>query len=200
MREMDLTTEDAIEYAKLNANVVQPSRRQINPYYLGIKIFEDIEERYNNPTEEMLKRGVNPGSGREKIFEVREIESDQSFIRNYLTKELVNREDLFLFERKGNEVVVSSTDWEQVRDELVASRVNAGFPYIEVEDGDYLKNGELYLAHRYEGQELDINYLEKVLIHVHKLWGRTVHMETIIEEKKTLFSCDGVKVHRKRID
>ena len=148
----------------------------------------------------MLKRGVEPGSGREKIFEVREIESDQSFIRNYLTKELVNREDLFLFERKGNEVVVSSKDWKNVRDELVASRVNAGFPYIVVEGGDYMKNGELYLVHRYEGIGLDILYLEKVLMHVHRLWGRTVHIESMIENKKTLFSCDGAKVHRKRLD
>jgi stage V sporulation protein R len=200
MRELDLTTDEAIEYAKLNANVVQPSRQRINPYYLGIKILEDIEERYNHPTEDMKKRGVKPGTGREKIFEVREIESDSSFLRNYLTKELVNREDLFLYERKGNEVVVSSKKWEDVRDELVASRVNAGYPYIVVENSDYMKNGELYLAHRFEGQELDIMYLEKVLMHIHRLWGRTVHIETIIEDKKTLFSCDGSKVHRKRLD
>lgn len=27
-------------------------------------------------------------------------------------------------------------------------------------------------------------YLEKVLMHVHQLWGRTGHLETIIEEKE----------------
>ena len=66
----------------------------------GIKIFEDIEERYNNPTEDMIRRGVEPGSGREKMFEVREVESDISFIRNYLTKDLVMREDMYLFQNK----------------------------------------------------------------------------------------------------
>ncbi|MDI5790535.1 SpoVR family protein [Bacillus licheniformis] len=35
-----------------------------------------------------------------KIFEVREIESDISFIRNYLTKDLVMREDLYLFQNR----------------------------------------------------------------------------------------------------
>ena len=100
IREMDLTTDETIEFAKLNANVLQPSKTSINPYYLGLKIFEDIEKRYNNPTEEMKKLGVKPESGREKIFEVREIESDISFIRNYLTKELVRQEDLYLFEKK----------------------------------------------------------------------------------------------------
>ena len=37
------------------------------------------------------------------MFEVREIESDISFIRNYLTKELVQQEDLYLFEKKGRD-------------------------------------------------------------------------------------------------
>lgn len=67
LREMDLTSSEAIEFAKLNAGVVQPSKTSINPYYLGIKMFEDIEERYNNPTEEMKRRGVKPGSGRQNL-------------------------------------------------------------------------------------------------------------------------------------
>ena len=40
-------------------------------------------------------------------------------------------------------------------------RVNGGFPYITVEDGDYLRNGELYLKHYYEGIELDITLFRK---------------------------------------
>ena len=45
LREMDLTTDETIEFAKLNADVVQPSKTTINPYYLGLKIFEDIEKK-----------------------------------------------------------------------------------------------------------------------------------------------------------
>ncbi|MBP1949375.1 spore cortex formation protein SpoVR/YcgB (stage V sporulation) [Virgibacillus litoralis] len=56
---MDLTTDEVVEFAKLNAGVVQPSRQQINPYYLGLKMFENIEERYNNPTEEMRKLEIS---------------------------------------------------------------------------------------------------------------------------------------------
>ncbi|MFC0612735.1 SpoVR family protein [Scopulibacillus daqui] len=200
MRELDLTTDEAIEFATLNANVVQPSKQRINPYYLGLKIFEDIEERYNHPTEEMKRRGVKEGSGREKLFEVREIESDQSFIRNYLTKELVEKEDMFIYERQGDEVKITSKDWKDIRDQLVSSRVNGGYPFIVVENGDYMKNGELYLKHRYEDMELDIKYLEKVLEYVYQLWGRSVHLETVIEDHPVLFSCDGTRVHRKRLD
>ncbi|MFN0618118.1 stage V sporulation protein SpoVR [Bacillus anthracis] len=199
LREMDLTSDEAIEFAKLNAGVVQPSKTSINPYYLGIKMFEDIEERYNNPTEEMKRRGVKPGSGRDKIFEVREIEWDVSFLRNYLNKDLVMREDMYLFQRQGKEYKVIDKEWEHVRDQLVNMRTNGGFPYLVVEDGDYLKNGELYIKHSYEGIELDLKYLEKVLPYLHRLWGRTVHMESIVESKGVVFSYDGKMVHRKYV-
>ena len=199
LREMDLTSDEAIEFAKLNAGVVQPSKTSINPYYLGIKIFEDIEERYNNPTEEMKRRGVKPGSGRDKMFEVREIEWDVSFLRNYLNKDLVMREDMYLFQRQGKEYKVIDKEWENVRDQLVNMRTNGGFPYLVVEDGDYLKNGELYIKHSYEGIELDLKYLEKVLPYLHQLWGRTVHMESIVESKGVVFSYDGKMVHRKYV-
>ncbi|HWJ78093.1 MAG TPA: SpoVR family protein [Niallia sp.] len=197
VRELDLTSAEAIEFAKLNAGVVQPSKTGINPYYLGLKIFEDIEERYNNPTEEMKRRGVKPGSGREKMFEVREVESDISFLRNYLTKDLVMREDMYLFQKQGREYKIVDKQWEQVRDQLVSMRVNGGFPYITVNDGDYQKKGELYLAHSYEGIELDLKYLEKVLPYIYQLWGRGVHLETVVEEKKLLYTYDGKALHRK---
>lgn len=199
LREMDLSSAEALEFAKLNAGVVQPSRTSINPYYLGLKIFEDIEERYNNPTEEMKKRGVVPGSGREKLFEVREIESDISFLRNYLTKDLVMREDMYLFQKQGKEYKIVDKNWEHIRDQLVNVRVNGGFPYITVNDGDYMKNGELYLKHWYEGIELDLRYLEKVLPYVYQLWGRVVHLETVSDERNLIFTYDGKNIQRKFI-
>ena len=199
LREMDLTTDETIEFATLNANVVQPSKTAINPYYLGLKIFEDIEKRYNDPTEEMREFGVKPNSGREKIFEVREIESDISFIRNYLTKDLVQQEDLYLFEKKGNDYKITNKDYEDVRDQFVSMRVNGGFPFIVVEDGDYLRNGELYLVHQYEGTELDLHYLENVLPYIYQLWGRIVHLETYVENIQVVYSFDRNKVHRRYV-
>ncbi|MED1750534.1 SpoVR family protein [Bacillus pumilus] len=197
MRELDLDSSESIEFAKLNAGVVQPSKTGINPYYLGLKIFEDIEERYDNPCEELKKTGVTEGSGRSKMFEVREIESDISFIRNYLTKDLVMREDLYLFQKQGRDYKVIDKEWKAVRDQLVSMRVNGGFPYLTVIDGDYLKNNELYIKHWYEGIELDLKYLEKVLPYLYQLWGRSVHIESVLEGKEVMFSYDGKGVHRK---
>ena len=198
LRELDLTPEETLEYAKLNASVVQPSRHSLNPYYLGVKIFEDIEKRWDNPTQEERERfGRQPGQGRAKIFEVREFDSDQSFLRNYLTKQLTEELDLYIFEKKGPEWRITDKSWENIRDQLVYSRVNGGFPYLVVEDGDYHRNGELFLKHHYEGLELDLKYLERTLPYVYTLWGKAVHLETKVEEKIVLFTYDGKKVSRK---
>ncbi|MBJ6362188.1 SpoVR family protein [Paenibacillus sp. GCM10012307] len=198
IRELDLTSEETIEFAKLNSAVVQPSRNSLNPYYLGLKIFEDIEKRWDNPTEEERERlGRKPGEGREKIFEVREVDSDQSFIRNYLTKKLVEDLDLYVFEKKGPEWKITDKAWEHVRDQLVNSRVNGGFPNINVINGDFNRSSELYLKHHYEGVELDLKYVERTLPYVVRLWGKNVHLETVVEDKAIVFSCDGFKTSRK---
>lgn len=200
IRELDLSSEETIEYAKLNSSVVQPSRHSLNPYYLGIKLFEDIEKRWDNPTKEERERyGRQPGQGRAKIFEVRELESDQSFLRNYLTKKLTEELDLYIFEKKGPEWKITDKSWEHIRDQLVYSRVNGGFPYITVEDGDYQRSGELYLMHQYEGVELDLKYVERTLPYVFTLWGKPVHVETTVDDKHVVFTYDGKKVSRKFI-
>ncbi|XEC96409.1 SpoVR family protein [Paenibacillus tarimensis] len=200
IRELDLTSEETIEFAHLNSAVVQPSTHSLNPYYLGLKIFEDIEKRWDNPTDEERERfGRMPGKGREKIFEVREIDSDLSFLRNYLSKKLVDDLDLYIFEKKGPEWKITDKTWENIRDQLVFSRVNGGFPYITIKDGNHNRNGELYLQHQYEGVELDLKYVERTMPYVVKLWGKTVHLETVVEDKPIIFSCDGKKTSRKFI-
>src|SRR5699024_776559 len=136
IRELSLTDEELIEYAKLNASVVQRSTTNLNPYYLGLKLFEYIEEVYNNPTEEMKRNGVNENSGREKIFEVRMIDNDTSFIRNYLTADFAQHEDMFIFEKQANVYRITDKEFTSIRQALINSRTNGGFPYIVVQDGD----------------------------------------------------------------
>ena len=199
MRDLPLSEEETIEFAKLHAGVIQPSTTSINPYYLGLKLLEDIEERYNHPTKEWKERGIKPNSGRDTLFDIREMESDISFIRNYMTKDFMTREDMYLFEKKGEHYVISDQAYKEVKQQFVHQLVNGGFPTIHIKDADYLRNGELYLHHQFEGMELDIPYLEKVLIYIYTLWGRTVHLETIVEEKSTVFSYDGNKQFKRAI-
>ncbi len=183
---------ETLEFAQLHASVLSPSRTSLNPYYLGFKIFEDIEQRWDNPTKEEQERlGRKPGMGKQKIFEVRELDNDVSFLRNYLTKDLIKELDLYLYKKEGDDWVIAEKNWEKVRDTIVASMTNFGRPYLVVDNGDYRGNRELYIKHLYEGQELDLPYAEKTLQHVYLLWGRPVHLETMYENKRILLSYDG---------
>ena len=199
MRELSLSEAEYVDFAALHSAVLSPSKMNVNPYYLGMKIFEDIERRWNEPTEEEKSVfGRKDGEGRQKIFEVREVENDVSFLRSYLTKELVDELDMYIYKLEGEELKVVEKDWEKIRDMLVASMTNFGNPVILVEDADYHGNRELYLKHSYEGIELDIEYAEKTLMHVYRLWDRTVHVETVVDNNKVVLTYDGEKNSIKR--
>jgi stage V sporulation protein R len=193
MRELDLPDVELLEFAELHSGVVSPHKGQLNPYYLGYKILEDIERRWDSPAEGGRGRaGREGGGGRAKLFEVRELDNDVSFLRNYLTEELCEELDLFVYELvEEEEWTVTEKRWERVRDQLVSNMTNFGFPYIVVADGDYNNNRELYLKHLYEGSELDTNYARRVLEHVHTLWGRPVHLETVVDDEPARLHYNG---------
>jgi stage V sporulation protein R len=199
MRELDLPDHEHLEFAELHAGVVSPHPGQLNPYFLGYKILEDIERRWDNPSvEERTKLGRKGGEGRNKIFEVRELENDVSFLRNYLTEDLCHELDLFVYNLVDDaEWTISEKRWDVVRDQLVSNMTNFGFPYIEVVDADYDRGRELFLSHRFEGAPLDLKYARKVLEHVFTLWGRTVHLETRVDGESLILSFDG-ESHRDR--
>lgn len=199
LRELDLTEAEYVEFASLHSSVLSPSKTEVNPYYIGMKIFEDIEKRWNEPSDEERRAfGRKGGEGRQKILDVREVDNDVSFLRTYLTKHLVEDLDLYIYKLEGEEWKVVEKDWEKIRDMLVASMTNFGSPVIMVEDADWNRNRELYLKHSYEGMELDIEYAEKTLRYVHKLWGRAVHLETIVDSSNVVLTFDGEKNTIKR--
>lgn len=200
MREMDLDGDDYLRFATLHTGVLSPSKSSLNPYYLGYTIWQDIERRWNNPTAAELAAGRLPNQGQQKIFEVREMENDVSFIRNYMTKDLVKELDLYLYRKVDDEWVIVEKDWEKVRDGIVASMTNFGYPYLVVDDGDYRRNSELYIKHLFEGQEMDMNYAEKTLAYIYQIWGRPVHLETVVDEKPVLITFDGEKSTRKILE
>ena len=78
LKELNMKDDLYLEFLKRHNDVVAPILGGINPYYIGFRMFQDIEKRY----------------GRNKIFEVRRLERDSSFIRKYLTKELCSELNL----------------------------------------------------------------------------------------------------------
>jgi stage V sporulation protein R len=199
-------SEEIWEFRKLHSGVLSPSPQpgQINPYYVGFQILKDIERRWDgvmNPGDEpetdwlgaTKRRPV--GEGWKKVFEVCAEENDVSFLRKYLTEDLVKRLDLYTYKREdvdGEERwVVQTTNWEEVRDAMLVGMTNFGVPIIRVEDGDYERQGALYLKHAYDGTEIDLDYAEKVLRAIYRLWGRPVHLETVFDGDRTRLSFDG---------
>jgi stage V sporulation protein R len=49
----------------------------------------------------------------------------------------------------------------------------------------------LFLEHRYHGVELQLSYARDTLANLQRLWGRPVHVETVVDGQQTLFSFDG---------
>lgn len=181
LRAMDLEEDEAIEFASMHSRLIQPPITGINPYLLGWKMFVWLDRHL----------------GREAIFDIRATDSDVSFLRNYLNKELVEEMDLFVFRKSGDHWKITSKEVEEVRENLIRSRINGGYPYIVACDDNYQNRGELYLLHRYEGMELDTRYIAKTLPMVHRLWGRPVHLETVINDQNVRYTWDGKKLsHR----
>lgn len=194
MREMDISNEEFVEFSKMHSGVLAPSKTSLNPYHIGLKIFEDIENRWDNPTEDEKKEmGRRGGEGRKKMFEVRETESDRSFINNYLTQELVDDMDLYIYKQEGDELKVVAKDYRVIRDSFVRSMDNLGQPVIKVAEGggDYNRTGQLYLVHhREEGQPaLDIDYAKRTLKNIRFLWPRPVHLQTKTDKNNLLLTC-----------
>src|ERR1700724_3771601 len=87
-----------LEFIVRHNQVLRPNPGQINPYHLGFKIWEDIYRRHTEPTpEEIEKYGAPAKNGTAKIFETREVERDTSFLRRYLTEELMREMDMFQY-------------------------------------------------------------------------------------------------------
>jgi stage V sporulation protein R len=201
-----LNDEEHGYYNLYNARVLATHPRVINSYLVGLRIFEDIEDRWNKgrfgrqweECEDPAKReawDLGTGLGREKIFEVRRSYSDRFFIEQFLTEKLVEDLGLFLYEGKEEQdeiaYVISGKDWKEVRRFLVSSLSTFGIPLIMVEDGDYKGKRELYLKHAYDGIELDQEYRERTLEHIFYLWDRPIHLESVIDGRKVVFDFDG---------
>ncbi|MPQ43039.1 SpoVR family protein [Clostridium tarantellae] len=178
VNELNLPTGLHLEFLKRHNDVVAPISYGLNPYYLGFRIFQDIEKKY----------------GREKMFEVRALERDSSFIRKYLTKELCEELNLFEYAKKGFDFVVSEVSdddgWKKIRNTIANDCGVGSIPYIRVKELNK-KDRALNLEHVYDGRELEATYAKKTLKHINDLWRRKVTLETKGRDgADMLFICD----------
>ncbi len=223
MTNYGLRADELITYAEHHAGTLATSPGRLNPYKLGIELFRDIERRWNTgrhgPEYERCEdmqarrewgRGQEPkgrvvgrGSpGREKIFEVRRIYNDVTFLDEFLTPEFVDEQKLYhyRFDPATRRMVVVERDFEKIKRQLLFMLTNHAQPYIYVLDGNYRNRGELYLGHRHIGVDLDIKYAVETLKNLHAVWRRPVHIHARIDDDPILFSYDGEKSTQQKMD
>jgi stage V sporulation protein R len=195
---------DLVCYADHCAGTLAGSRTRLNPYKLGLELYRDIEDRWNRGAfgeefdrcddyQEKQHWDQKLGKGRDKIFEVRKIHNDLTFIDEFLTLDFCRRHKLFSFgyNEDSGYYEIESREFERVKQRLLFNLTNVGRPIIYVKDGNYKNRGELLLEHRYSGVELQTNYAQDTLTNLFKIWRRPVHIETVLENSTTVFSFDG---------
>jgi stage V sporulation protein R len=195
-----------VNYADHHSGTLATAPGRLNPYKLGIELFRDIEERWNTGRfgkeyEECddlaAKRAWNTdaGQGRQKIFEVRRIHNDLTFIDEFLTLDFCRQHKLFSFgyNQESDAYEIESREFRKIKERLLFSLTNRGRPIIAVRDGNYKNRGELFLVHDFNGVELKLDYARDTLVNLEKLWRRPVHIETVLNDKLTVLTFDGTE-------
>jgi stage V sporulation protein R len=199
-----LEPSELIDYADHHSGTMAMSSGRLNPYKLGIELMRDIEHRWNTGrfgpewehcddyrTKAAWHRDT--GLGRDKIFEVRKIHNDITFIDTFLTPEFCVEHKLFAFNYQDHtkNYVIESREFQRVKQRLLSSLTNFGKPWITVVNGNHRNRGELLLRHEYQGVELNRNEARDTLVNLAFLWGRPVHIQTVLDDKPMLLSFDG---------
>ena len=210
MTQKALHASEVIDYAEHHAGTVGASPGQLNPYKVGIELFRDIEDRWNKgrfgreweQCDDAVQKAswdTGAGLGRQKIFEVRKIYNDITFIDEFLTEDFCKEHQLFTFEynKQSKDFEIASREFQEIKEKLLFNLSNFGQPYIYLESANFKNRGELYLIHRYEGVPLKIDAARDTLANLVKVWNRPAHLETVVDKRKKLISHNGTKVEEK---
>jgi stage V sporulation protein R len=206
MTQKAMSPSEVIDFADHHSGTMAVSRGRINPYKLGIELLRDIEHRWNtgkfgkeyeecDDLEKKRKWDKQLGLGRQKIFEVRRIHNDITFIDTFLTPEFCVQHNMFTFawQEQAGTYFIESRDFEKIKQRLLFSLTNFGKPWIYVVDGNFRNRGELLLKHQHTGVELRLDHAAETLTNLQFIWGRPVHLQTLVEGKPTMLSFDGTE-------
>jgi stage V sporulation protein R len=204
MTQKALSPSELIDYADHHSGTMAMSRTRLNPYKLGIELLRDIEFRWNTgrfgkeweECDDLEKKRTwdkQLGLGRQKIFEVRRIHSDTTFIDTFLTPEFCVQHNLFSFayQEQAGQYYIESRDFEKIKQRLLFSLTNFGKPWIYVVDGNHRNRGELLLKHQHTGVDLRLDQAADTLANIQFVWGRPVHLTTLVDGKPTTLTFDG---------
>ncbi len=206
-----LEPKEVVDYAEHHSGTVANHPGRLNPYRIGYLLFQDIEDRWNkgkfgkdweecDDWREKKHWDKQLGLGMQKIFEVRKLYNDVTFIDTFLTEDFAREHKLFSFayNKENRRYEIESREFNLIKKRLLQSLTNMGQPIIWVLDANYKNRGELLLRHQFEGIPLDEQYAEDVLKNLHTIWKRPVHITTKDEEgSPTMLGFDGKNFYKK---
>ena len=179
-----------VDFSIVNAKVTSMPRVGLNPYALGMRLFQDLEERANRgkrSMEYMLtkdsqlrdKFDTKSMTGKDFIFSVRENFSDSMFVNTFIDQEFVDHHKLFVVGKRLNEekmtwqYYIKSKKAEAYRDMVADSLYHPPTTLVNVD-----KNNTLVLNHIFENKPLVRDFIEGTLMGLEFLWGDKVCLYT----------------------
>lgn len=181
-----------VDFARVHAGVTSLPKVGLNPYALGMRLFEYVEEmadkgRYGfayqrlSDAEERRRFDARTGKGRETLFSVRANESDFTFISRFIDQDFLDRHKLFVAGKRLNrsrmtwQYYIKSRKAHDYKQMLLNDLYHP--PHIRVAE-DKTDDGSLYLVHTFEGKPLVREYIANTLLGIEYLWGHPVQLET----------------------
>jgi stage V sporulation protein R len=199
-----LTDAEVIDYCDHHSGTVAQQPGRLNPYKMGVELYRHIEQRWDKgqfgkdwldctDPRERKAWDTGAGLGKDKIFEVRKTHNDVTFLDTFLTAEFCREQGFFttVYDRRAGEYVIDSREFKKVKKGLLQMIATRGSPRVFVVDGNHANRGELRLAHQHQGQDIQLDWAQITLRNLAALWGRPVHLETLVDDKPTLLSHDG---------
>lgn len=206
MTEKIMNDSEIIDFADHHSGTVAMNPQGYNPYKVGIELMRNIEERWNkgqfgreweecDDIRERKNWDKKLGLGREKIFEVRKVYNDVTFIDEFLTEEFCVTNKLFVykFNKRTNQFEVDTKDFKAIKAKLLFHMTNFGQPIIKVLDGNFENRGEMLIGHMWEGIDMQPDYLTETLKNLFFIWGRPVNLATVMDGEGQLYRFDGEK-------
>lgn len=216
------------DYAKINAGVTAIRRIGLNPYAIGLRLIEFVENYANKGKinyefqkiqniEQRENFDKKTGKGQEAIFMLRTHFSDFTLLNTFINQDFVDEYNLFVVgqnydqQRGVIQYYIKSRKAEDYKKMMLNSLYHP--PVITV---NYDKTGDknIYLVHHFEGKQLIKEMIPETMMGIEFLWGGQVQLETtelvdtkkkdkegnpILEKRRVLYTMKDRKISKQKL-
>ena len=184
------------EYSVINAKVTSLSRVGYNPYAIGLRLIQYVEQIANQgklswyfqkikDSEKRENFDTSLGKGKQAIFELRTNFTDLMLINTFVDQDFVDMHNLFVVGERINqqrgtvEYYVKSKKAEDYKKMLINNMYHP--PYISVVK-EKTDQQTLYLKHHFEGKQLYKPYIADTMLGIEYLWQGNVPTGQVLLE------------------